>query len=167
MTNNCYCLWIQSLRNQSKLFFTLATSTFIKNTTHYFSYFSCFSCFRMQLDRFLPYSSIPAVDGVFRHSMSLSQRFIQNWLAFPVSLTIANISRIDEVLRTQSVPSSCSFSFEKLAEECQELKGIVKLLPEVLRPVRIINQSFLPYPYFIIYSYHYFFYIFEVYLLFD
>ena len=73
--------------------------------------------------------------------MSLSQRFIQNWLAFPFALTVANINTIDEVLRTQSLPSSCSFSFEKLAEECQELKGIMKLLPEVLRPVRKVNTS--------------------------
>ena len=91
----------------------------------------------MQLDRFLPYSFLPAANGIFRHSMSLSQRFIQNWLAFPVALTVGNISKIDEVLRKQSLPSSCSFSFEKLSEECQELKGIVKLLPEVLRPVSI------------------------------
>lgn len=161
MINNCLSLWILKHRNPNGLFFVFLTS---KNHIFIIIIIIILSLLlfidllrRMHMDPFQPCSIHPAAEGLFRCSLSLARRFIQNWIYFPIPLTAMHIDEIDQILRRGELTHiqqhdhqqdhqheetndpnhhhSHQFCFQLLEEGCQEFRAIVMLMPEVLRPV--------------------------------
>lgn len=70
---------------------------------------------------------------IFRQCLSIAELFIQNWLYFPISITIENVNEVYDILSQDNEKTVISFSFSLLEEILVDYMCIKQVLVEIMR----------------------------------
>lgn len=82
-------------------------------------------------------SMLSASEMIFRQCLSIAELFIQNWLYFPIPITIENVNRVYDILSQDNEATVKSFSFSLLEEILVDYMCIKQVLVEIMRFVVI------------------------------
>lgn len=80
---------------------------------------------------------LSASEMIFRQCLSIAELFIQNWLYFPIPITIENVNRVYDILSQDNEANVKSFSFSLLEEILVDYMCIKQVLVEIMRFVII------------------------------
>lgn len=76
---------------------------------------------------------LSASEMIFRQCLSIAELFIQNWLYFPISITIENVNEVYDILSQDNEKTVISFSFSLLEEILVDYMCIKQVLVEIMR----------------------------------
>lgn len=76
---------------------------------------------------------LSASEMIFRQCLSIAELFIQNWLYFPISITIENVNEVYDILCQDNEKTVISFSFSLLEEILVDYMCIKQVLVEIMR----------------------------------
>lgn len=76
---------------------------------------------------------LSASEMIFRQCLSIAELFIQNWLYFPISITIENVNKVYDILSQDNEKTVKSFSFSLLEEILVDYMCIKQVLVEIMR----------------------------------